>query len=161
MLRGPGADSGESLASAGRFVRESPIMETMPEREDPWLGASEDMLEMKRRVARLETGIRLVVETLRRVHADLSGALSGLREEVVLTATSVDVRRIVTEGLQPLEAALQSLVGVQGSGPEPGASESELSKSDGTSESMADGEGDLSADRPQALDASAANRPSS
>lgn len=86
-----------------------PNMEPVSEPDQVRLDRSEDLVEMQHRVARLETGIRLVAETLRRVHADLSGTLSDLREEVVLTATSVDIRRIVTEGLQPVEAALQSL----------------------------------------------------
>lgn len=121
-----------------------------------------DLLEMKRRVARLETGVRLVAETLRRVHSDLSAALSSLREEVVLTATSVDVRRIVTEALQPLEAALHSLAGTQRPGPEPAPSESELSENDQASESMAvDEQDDLASDRPQPLEDGSDARPSS
>ncbi len=68
-------------------------------------------MDVSRRVARLETGVRLVAETLRRVHSDLSAALSDLREEVVMTATSVDVRRIVSEVVEPLAQALEDSLG--------------------------------------------------
>jgi hypothetical protein len=87
-----------------------PVEPTIDEsafRRDP----AEDLLDVRRRVARLETGVRLVVETLRRVHSDLSGTLSELREEVVMSATSVDVRRIVTEVVQPLTQALEEFLG--------------------------------------------------
>jgi hypothetical protein len=90
-------------------------MEPLVEESEARRASGEDPLEMQRRVARLETGVRLVAETLRRVHSDLSAALSELREEVVMTATSVDVRRIVTEVVQPLTQALEEFLG----GPSP------------------------------------------
>jgi hypothetical protein len=61
------------------------------------------------RIDRLETGLRLMSEVLKRIHAELSGALSEVRSEVALTATSVDVRRTVAEALDPLTASIESL----------------------------------------------------
>jgi hypothetical protein len=84
-----------------------PTVEESPVHGD----SAEVLMDVSRRVARLETGVRLVAETLRRVHADLSAALSDLREEVVMTATSVDVRRIVTEVVEPLAQALEDSLG--------------------------------------------------
>lgn len=114
MLRGPVGQPGSRLASGGRLCVNPPV-EPLVEKSEVRRDSAEDLLDMKRRVARLETGVRLVVETLRRVHSDLSGALSELREEVVMTATSVDVRRIVTEVVQPLTQALDEFLG----GPSP------------------------------------------
>jgi hypothetical protein len=61
------------------------------------------------RVARMETGLRLFAETLKRMHAELSASLAEIRAEVSMTATSVDVRRAMAEALEPLGASIESL----------------------------------------------------
>jgi len=65
--------------------------------------------DMAGRVARLETGLRLMAGALKQMHADLSGTLADLRAEIAMTATSVDVRRAVAEALDPLASSIESL----------------------------------------------------
>lgn len=65
--------------------------------------------DLEGRVARLETGLRLFAEALKRMHVELSGSLEAIRTEVAMTATSVDVRRAIAEALDPVTASIESL----------------------------------------------------
>jgi hypothetical protein len=63
------------------------------------------------RVARLEEGIRLIAEALKRVHADLAAQLDALRDEVRRDVAEADARagRAAERAVHPLAQAVARL----------------------------------------------------
>lgn len=68
-----------------------------------------DLEVLAEQVARLETGMRLIADTVKRAFLDISAALEEVRASVYGTATPDDVRDAVRYALRPLEAAVDSL----------------------------------------------------
>jgi len=60
---------------------------------------------VQQRLERLEEGVRLVAETMKRVIGDLNSSIQQLREDVAMTATAADVERAVGRTATPTDVA--------------------------------------------------------
>jgi hypothetical protein len=58
------------------------------------------------RIDRLETGMRMIVETMKRTYGRLAAAIEELGDRTVVGTTIEDVQRAVAESLQPVAASL-------------------------------------------------------
>jgi hypothetical protein len=61
------------------------------------------------RIDRLEQGVRLIAETLKRCHVDLASAVEAAREQAAQGATGSQVEELVAEAVGPVNAALGRL----------------------------------------------------
>jgi len=61
------------------------------------------------RLERVEAGIRLLAEALKRVHQDLSNAVAEVRTEIARAATADDVATAASQAVLPLQDAVTRL----------------------------------------------------
>ena len=65
-----------------------------------------DWVEASRRIDRLETGMRMMVETMKRTYGRLAAAIEELAGRTAVGTTVDDVQRVVAESLQPVASSL-------------------------------------------------------
>jgi hypothetical protein len=70
------------------------------------LRTTADPDQTMQRIEHLETGMRMIVETLKRSHERLAGAIDELGARTVVGTTVEDVQRAVAGSLQPVAASM-------------------------------------------------------
>ena len=68
--------------------------------------SSSDLEEAHQRIERLEIGMRLMAETMKRTYGRLAGAIQELGGKMVVGTTVDDVQNVVADAIQPVAAAL-------------------------------------------------------
>jgi len=68
--------------------------------------SSTDLQEAHQRIERLEIGMRLMAETMKRTYGRLAVAIQELGGKIVVGTTVDDVQEVVADALQPVAAAL-------------------------------------------------------
>lgn len=63
------------------------------------------------RIERLETGMRLIAQTMRQAFQQLSGTLEDLRTHAGMGPTAAEVERMVSQALVPLDRSIAELAG--------------------------------------------------
>jgi hypothetical protein len=62
------------------------------------------------RIERMEAGMRLLAEALKRVHQDLANAVAEVRTEIARAATADDVAAAASQAVLPLQEAVTRLM---------------------------------------------------
>jgi hypothetical protein len=68
-----------------------------------------DLATVYLKVQRLEAGIGLIAETLKKVYGQLAGSIESLGEQVGQPIEAGEVRRIITDAMAPLDTAVARL----------------------------------------------------